>query len=137
VGLDMNGFNTFYPDHMMGRWGSSIICGIMSGMFHERTMGCLAYRGLLSFRKLDQHSEAVYLSGVLIRTLLFCIFFLTFSLSPIHWSLCGHISLWFMRLIKKLQTHDDSLHMLRSIFIYVDTWGFRLQCAESSLAHYR
>jgi hypothetical protein len=39
-------------------------------MFDERT-GVLAHWGFLSFRELDQHSAAAYLSGVLIRTLLF------------------------------------------------------------------
>lgn len=43
-------------------------------MFDERTMGYLAHWGFLSFRELDQHSAAAYLSGVLIRALLFCLF---------------------------------------------------------------
>lgn len=76
-------------------------------MFDERT-GVLAHWGFLSFRELDQHSAAAYLSGVLIRTLLF--------MSLIYCPFCFGCVLSFFVL------HGDSGALPHSFFYFL-TFG--------------
>lgn len=65
--------------------------------------------GFLSFRELDQHSAAAYLSGVLIRALIFCL--LAFNVS------CISLYLWLLR--DAVISSSDFAFLVFSCFCFV------------------